>query len=226
MTNKIPTSREFAFIFDLDGVLVDTSKNHFLAWKKLAQKFDFELTEKFNERLQGVSRLDSLDLILEAAHVEIEKHDKLKLATEKNIFYLESIAELNENDLLPGVLDFLKEAKRIEIPIALGSASKNANLILEKTGISPYFAAVVDGNMVTKSKPNPEVFLKAAELLNYDPKRCIVFEDSIKGVDAAVSAKMHVVGIGTRNKLNEADLVFRGFQYFKAYEIINWYTIM
>ncbi len=211
----------YAFIFDLDGVLVDTSKHHYLAWKELAKKFDFDLTESLNEQLKGVSRAESLELILNEVGVNLPAKEKLDLTNKKNEIYLSSLSELNETDLLTGVKEFLLEALGRKIPMAVGSASKNARHILSKVGILSYFSEIVDGNMVTNGKPDPEVFLLAARELNHPANFCVVFEDSIKGIEAGHRAQMKVVGIGLSKQLKEADLVYNGFQNLKVDEIIN-----
>ena len=169
-----------AFIFDLDGVIVDTAKYHFIAWKRIGEKVGFTLTLEQNESLKGVSRVESLDRILNWAKVDLSPEEKTQLLDEKNKDYLAQINNMGQDEILPGVLTLLQYAKEHNIPVALGSASKNATPILEKLGITSYFNAIVDGNHVTQSKPNSEVFLKGAELLQQDPKNCIVFEDAAR----------------------------------------------
>ncbi|MBE8713328.1 beta-phosphoglucomutase [Sphingobacterium hungaricum] len=194
-----------ACIFDLDGVLVDTAKYHFIAWKKLANSLGFSFTEIQNEELKGISRVDSLNKLLGWGNIEKSDTEKLELATLKNDWYIDMIAEMTPEELLPGSKELLSELKENGIKIALGSASKNAPLILEKTGISPYFDAIVDGNSVSKSKPDPEVFLLAAKLVEADPQECIVFEDAQAGVEAGKRAGMKVIGIGKAEDLRQAD---------------------
>ncbi|WP_400262431.1 beta-phosphoglucomutase [Sphingobacterium sp. SG20118] len=183
-------------IFDLDGVLVDTAVFHFQAWKRLAQEFDFDFTEIQNEQLKGVSRIDSLEKILNWAHVVASENQKIAWAALKNRWYLEFVAQMKEDDILPGSIALLHWLKQHGFLIALGSASKNAPLILEKTGMFCFFDALVDGNSVTLSKPHPEVFLQAAGQLKLKPSECLVFEDAQAGVDAAVTAGMKVIGVG------------------------------
>lgn len=216
----------YAFIFNLDGVLVDTSRHHFKAWKQLAEKFDFEFTEVLNQQLNGLCCLEALDLILDAAQIKLSVDEKTNFAQIKNEIYTASLSTLSEADLFPGVLDFLIEGKRIETPMAIVTSSKTAQLILSKTGILSFFSVVIDSHMVSQSKPDPEIYLAASKKLNQAPKYCIVFVNSAKGIEEGISAQMKVVGLGSREKLQEADLVFRGFEYFKAYEIINWFSIM
>lgn len=199
------------FIFDLDGVIVDTAKYHFLAWKKLANSIGVDFSEAQNEQLKGVSRIKSLEMILEWGNKKINEEEFTALMAKKNDDYLSHIAKMDAQEILPDVpkvLDYLTQEKQA---ISLGSASKNARMILEKVHLINQFDAIVDGNDVIKGKPNPEVFLKAAKELNTAAKDCIVFEDSVAGVQAANSANMISIGIGDKEILHEADYVFRGF---------------
>jgi len=202
-----------AFIFDLDGVIVDTAKYHYLAWKKIANELEIEFTHEHNELLKGVSRVRSLDIILELGKIEASQEDKNKWLFEKNENYLSYLVDMDNSEILPGVmpiLDYLKEQKQL---IALGSASKNARPILEKTGILSYFNAIVDGNDVSNAKPDPEVFLIAAKLLGTKPEDSIVFEDSVAGVQAANIGGMTSVGIGEAATLHEAKYLFKDFTF-------------
>jgi beta-phosphoglucomutase len=202
-----------AFIFDLDGVIVDTAKYHFLAWQKLAQELGIEFTPEHNEELKGVSRVRSLDIILALGNIEASQEDKNKWLIQKNEDYLSYLVDMDESEILPGVLpvlEFIKEKKQL---IALGSASKNARPILEKTGILPFFDAIVDGNDVSNAKPDPEVFLRAAQLLNVSNENAIVFEDSVAGIQAANTANMISVGIGDATILHEAKYNFKDFTF-------------
>ncbi|GIJ93634.1 beta-phosphoglucomutase [Capnocytophaga stomatis] len=199
------------YIFDLDGVIVDTAKFHFLAWKKIGEEFGFQLTHELNEQLKGVSRVDSLQKILNWAGVSVSSEKFDELATRKNADYLTYVEKMNENDILPGVKAFLEKAKQENIKIALGSASKNARPILQKLGIISYFDAIVDGNDVTKAKPDPEVFVTAAKKLGLSNSDCVVFEDAEAGIEAAKRAGMKTIGIGSSEVLTEADEVFSGF---------------
>ena len=207
MTNKK------AFIFDLDGVIVDTAKYHFLAWQKLAQELGIEFTPEHNEELKGVSRVRSLDIILELGNVNASQEEKNKWLIQKNEDYLSYLVDIDESEILPGVLPVLHYLKDKNQLIALGSASKNARPILEKTGILPLFDAIVDGNDVSNAKPDPEVFLRAAQLLNANYEDSIVFEDSVAGVQAANIAKMTSVGIGDSTILHEAKYNFKDFTF-------------
>jgi len=191
-------------IFDLDGVLVDTAVFHFQAWKRLAQELGFDFTEIENEQLKGVSRIASLEKILNWAGVDASESEKIEMAERKNRWYLDLIEQMKADEILPGALELLHWLKKNGYQVALGSASKNAPLILEKTGMISFFDVLVDGNSVSLSKPNPEVFLKAARDLKLLPEVCLVFEDAQAGVDAARAAGMSVIGIGSN--LNGTDL--------------------
>ena len=202
-----------AFIFDLDGVIVDTAKYHFLAWQKLAQELGIEFTPEHNEQLKGVSRVRSLDIILELGTITASQEDKNKWLVQKNEEYLSYLVNMDESELLPGVLPVLHYLKDHNQLIALGSASKNARPILEKTGILNLFDAIVDGNDVTNAKPDPEVFLQAAKLLNASNENSIVFEDSVAGIQAANTAGMTSIGIGEEIILNQAKYIFKDFTF-------------
>lgn len=198
-------------IFDLDGVIVDTAKFHFLAWRKLANDMGFDIDLEQNEQLKGVSRVHSLQQILKWGDKTVPEAEFQRLMTVKNEDYLARITDMNEDDLLPGVkkvLDYLTENK---VPFALGSASKNARPILKSLKIHDRFAAIVDGNDVQKAKPDPEVFLIAAKKLGMEPEDCIVFEDSVAGIEAANNAGMISIGIGDKKVLKEADYNFADF---------------
>jgi beta-phosphoglucomutase len=200
-----------AFIFDLDGVIVDTAKFHFIAWQRLAASLDINFTEVENEQLKGVSRVNSLKKILEWGNKEISPEVFQSKMDQKNEEYLELISTLNISDIMPGVHDFLLKLQQRQQPIALGSASKNARPILEKLGIKDLFQVIVDGTNVTKAKPDPEVFLSACNQLGYTAQESIVFEDSVAGVQAANTAGMISIGLGEQDILHEADEVFEHF---------------
>lgn len=210
-----------ACLFDLDGVLVDTAKYHYLAWKKLAEELGIEFTEEHNELLKGVSRMDSLDIILKLGNLTLPEEQKLELAEKKNRVYVDYILVMQENEIFPGVKDFLLELRKQQIGVALGSASKNAMLILERLRITGLFDAIIDGTKVSKAKPNPEVFLKGAEALGADPAACVVFEDAIAGVEAAKNAGMRCVGVGDPQTLNQANLVISGFDGIRPEEMFQ-----
>ena len=202
-----------AFIFDLDGVIVDTARYHFLAWQKIAAELGVEFTPEHNEELKGVSRVRSLDIILKLGNIQVSEENKNKWLTQKNEDYLSYIENMDESEILPGVvniLEFIKEKKQL---IALGSASKNARPILEKVKILHMFDVIVDGNDVTNAKPDPEVFLRAAKLLNATNENSMVFEDSVAGIQAANIANMTSIGIGDEKILYEAKYNFKDFTF-------------
>lgn len=203
--------QKVGFIFDLDGVIVDTAKYHYRAWKKLANDLGFEFTVEQNELFKGVSRKRCLEILLDIGAIEASKEQFETWMVEKNLDYLAYIEAMDASEILPDVPKILGFLKNQNIPIALGSASKNARPILEKVKLLPYFDFIVDGNNVTKAKPDPEVFLIAAQKMNIEPECCIVFEDAVAGIEAANNAKMTSIGIGEANVLSEADFNFRDF---------------
>lgn len=203
--------KQKAFIFDLDGVIVDTARYHFLAWQKIAGRLGIEFTHEHNEQLKGVSRVRSLDIILGLGNIEAAQADKDNWLVEKNEDYLGYIENMNEDEILQGVVPVLQYLKDNNQLVALGSASKNARPILEKVNILHFFDAIVDGNDVTNAKPDPEVFVRAAKLLGADAEGAIVFEDSVAGVQAANIAGMVSVGIGDKAILHEAHHNFNDF---------------
>ncbi|BDD09760.1 beta-phosphoglucomutase [Fulvitalea axinellae] len=195
-----------ACLFDLDGVLVDTAKYHYLAWKRLANDLGFDFTEQDNERLKGVSRMRSLDILLEIGGKSLTDAEKLDVATKKNVWYVDFIEKMPKDEILPGAKEFLEELRQAGVKIALGSASKNAMRILERLEITGYFDAIIDGTKVEKAKPDPEVFLKGAESLGLSAEECVVFEDAEAGVEAAIAGGMKVVGVGDPEILSKADM--------------------
>jgi len=195
-----------SFIFDLDGVIVDTAKYHFLAWKNLANELGFDFTERQNEQLKGVSRVRSLDILLKIGNIELSQEEKDRLLLQKNEEYLTYIEKMTADEILPGIPEVLDFLEKNHLKFALGSASKNAGLILEKVGLLHKFTAIVDGNDVSKAKPDPEVFLIAAKKLKADPKDCIVIEDAVAGIEAAHNAGMFSIGIGDPVHLKAADI--------------------
>ncbi len=199
-----------AIIFDLDGVLVNTAVFHFAAWQRLAETFGFEFSESDNEHLKGISRMDSLDIILTWANVQATPKERLAFAEQKNIWYLEFIEKMTEDQLLPGSIELLNYLRQSGKKIALGSASKNAKMILNKTGINEYFDAIIDGNSVTNSKPDPEVFLLGARQLNILPNKCLVFEDAQAGIQAAINAGMKVIAVDRAQLLTSYDARVEG----------------
>jgi len=202
-----------ACIFDLDGVIVDTAKYHYLAWKRLAkEELEFDFKESDNERLKGVSRMASLDILLELGGLDYDIEHKLKLAGKKNEWYIDYIEKMTPDEILPGVRRFLEELKQNKMKIAIGSASKNTGTILKYIDMENYYDAVVDGTKVSKAKPDPEVFLKAADELNVEPEYCVVFEDAAAGIQAAINGNMYSIGVGSPRILAKADMVIPGFE--------------
>ncbi|MGO4919207.1 beta-phosphoglucomutase [Maribacter spongiicola] len=199
------------FIFDLDGVIVDTAKYHYLAWRKLANELGFEFTKEQNELFKGVSRKRCLEILLDIGNITATQGQFDTWMVEKNVDYLAYIEKMDSSEILPDVTRVLQYLKNKNIPIALGSASKNARPILEKVDLLPYFDSIVDGNSVTKAKPDPEVFLIAANNLGVAANSCVVFEDAVAGIQAANAAKMVSIGIGDAEILNEADYNFKDF---------------
>ncbi len=199
------------FIFDLDGVIVDTAKYHYLAWKNLAEELGFEFTKEQNELFKGVSRKRCLEILLDIGNVKATKEQFDRWMVEKNEDYLTYIEQMDESEILPDVVRVLTFLKERNIPIALGSASKNARPILEKVKLLSYFDVIVDGNNVTKAKPDPEVFLIAAESLGVPPENCVVFEDAVAGIEAANNAEMLSIGIGSAKILSKANFNFDNF---------------
>jgi beta-phosphoglucomutase len=199
------------FIFDLDGVIVDTAKYHYLAWKKLAQELGFDFTKEQNEMFKGVSRKRCLEILLDIGNVKTTQNQFDKWMVEKNIDYLNYIENMDESEILPDVTKILDFLRKYNQNIALGSASKNARPILDKVGLLSYFDAIVDGNNVSRAKPDPEVFLIAAKELKVNPENCLVFEDAVAGIQAANNANMTSIGIGNKKVLHEAKHVFNDF---------------
>jgi len=199
--------KEIAFIFDLDGVIVDTAKYHFLAWRNLANELGFEFTKENNELLKGVSRVRSLEILLGIGNVQLSDSEKQEYLIKKNTEYLSYVNQMTAEEILPGINQLLDFLDQNNIKYALGSASKNAPLILEKVGLYNRFTAIVDGNDVSKAKPDPEVFLIGAKKLHMNPENCIVVEDAIAGVEAANTANMVSIGIGDAELLKEATYI-------------------
>ncbi|MDT2739827.1 beta-phosphoglucomutase [Enterococcus canintestini] len=196
------------FIFDLDGVITDTAKYHFIAWRDLGAEIGVAVDLKFNEQLKGISRMDSLDRILAHGGKENDftMDQKEALAAKKNTHYVELLQSLTPQDLLPGVKEFLDAANAKQIPCAIASASKNAPFILEKLGVIDQFAGIVDPATLHKGKPDPEIFVKAAELLNIKPEEAVGFEDAQAGIDGIKACGMYAVGVLSGEPLHGADL--------------------
>lgn len=209
------------FVFDLDGVIVDTAVHHFQAWKKIMKELGAEIQESDDEQTRGAGRMESLDYLLNKYSIQLTADEKLYWATRKNDIYVEAINAITPGDLLPGALSFLQSSKKLGLLLALGSASKNAKPVIDKLGVKDYFDAILDGNDAKASKPDPEIFINAAAALKLDPDSVVVFEDAFKGVQAALSAGCHVVGIGDSVTLAAAQLVVSGLDQMSPSMIIE-----
>lgn len=213
-----------AFIFDLDGVITDTAEYHYLAWKQLAEELGITIDRKFNEQLKGISRMDSLERILALKpSLQLSQEEKERLATKKNEHYKELIKNISPKDLLPGIKQLLDDIKEREIPIALASASKNAPVVIEQLGVGHYFAHIVDAAKVENGKPDPEIFIKAADFLGVPYEQCIGVEDAPAGVEAINRANMFSVGIGSKESLAHADYVVTDTAQLNFATIIEQY---
>lgn len=208
-------------VFDLDGVIVDTARFHYLAWKELADRLGFEFTPEHNERLKGVSRVRSLEILLEVGGINADEPAFAQMLKEKNTRYQEYISTLKKQDILPGAESYILKLRDKGVRIALGSASRNAPFILGRLGLIELFDGISDGNSVSRAKPDPEVFIKASALIGVPPARCAVFEDSEAGIEAAKSAGMFSVGIGDSGILSRADIVVDGLGTLAAKTIMQ-----
>ena len=211
-----------AIIFDLDGVIVDTAHYHFVAWKRLAGELGISFTEKDNERLKGVSRMRSLEIILEIGNRQMPEEEKERLATRKNAWFVEYIQNVKPNEIFPGVEDLIRNCKAAGLRVALASSSKNARTVLRNLQIENLFEGFVDGTMITHSKPHPEIFLKAAAQLGVEPAECVVFEDAEAGVEAALAAGMKCVGVGSPENVGKADRIVKNTADFNLNELKGW----
>lgn len=206
-------------VFDLDGVIVDTAKYHFIAWQRLAKELGFEFTEEDNEELKGVSRMASLEILLKKGGLSFLEKEKEEMAQRKNEWYVEYITNMSKEEILPGSIRLLKELREKSVMTALATASRNADIILDRLEIRDLFDAIVDGNMVSKAKPDPEVFLKAAGLLSLPPNECVVFEDAAAGIEGAVRAGMKCIGIGDPRILAKAGKIAGGLDKIELSDI-------
>jgi beta-phosphoglucomutase len=207
-----------AAIFDLDGVIVDTAHYHYIAWKRLASEFGITLTPVHNELLKGVSRVRSLEIILSLGNVEVSEAQKVQLAEKKNNWFVEYIESIRPEEIFPGVKELIQQLRKKNLKIGLASSSKNAPRVIELLGIGPEFDTLVDGTMITHTKPDPEIFLLAAHKLGIDPADCVVFEDAEAGVEAALAAGMKCVGVGSPEQLGKASKIVARTGDFK----IEW----
>lgn len=206
-------------IFDLDGVIVSTDDYHYRAWKQISDEEKIYFDKEINERLRGVSRMESLEIILEKSNKEYSEEEKKSFAERKNSLYRKLLEELSPNDILPGVKEILEILKNNNIKVAIGSSSKNTDFILNKIGLSNYFDAIADGNQIKKSKPDPEVFLLAAKKLDINPKECLVVEDADAGVEAALLGNMNVLAVGYASNNKRANLRIKNLKEFKYEDI-------
>lgn len=207
-----------AVIFDLDGVIVTTDDCHYTAWKKMADDEGIYFDRKINERLRGVSRMQSLEIVLEKSDKAYTEQEKLALAAKKNAYYVDLIQKLTPHDVLGGVMKNLETLKEHGIKIAIGSSSKNTPIILNRIGLADYFDAVSDGNNIKNSKPDPEVFIKAAEMLNIAPENCMIVEDADAGIEAGRRAGMKTFALGNAT---DADFYAKSLENVDLAEIIN-----
>lgn len=204
-----------ACIFDLDGVIVDTARYHYKAWKRLCNELGFDLTEEENEALKGISRVESLEILLQKGGVVLSDDEKQRYMDMKNEWYLEFVDNMAGEEVLPGVVPFLFDVKESGRKIVLGSASKNAVKILTRVGLVDFFDEIIDGTKVTKGKPDPETFLLGAQATGVKPNECVVFEDAAAGIEAALAGKMYAIGVGDPEILSKAHMVIPGFQKAK-----------
>src|SRR6478736_5188457 len=193
-----------AVIFDLDGVIVDTAHYHFIAWKRLAKELGIHFTEQENEQLKGVSRMRSLEIILELGNLRLSQEEMERLATKKNQWFVDYINAMKPEEIFPGVKEMIQKIRSHGIKIGLASSSKNADTVLTLLNIKNLFDVIVDGTMIVHTKPDPEIFLLAAEKLNVPPSQCLVFEDAEAGVEAAIAAGMRCIGVGSPQQLSNA----------------------
>ncbi|MCR9228064.1 MAG: beta-phosphoglucomutase [Flavobacteriaceae bacterium] len=207
------------FIFDLDGVITDTAELHFDAWKKLSDEMDWEFDRELNERLRGISRMDSIHVIMDHNGVSLDEPTVVELATKKNDIYVESLDKMTPDDYLPGARELLTHLRSEGFSVALGSASKNAHKVLKQLNAVHFFDVIGDGNSVSKSKPAPDIFLYASKKLGLRPENCIVFEDAEKGIDAAKAGKFHSVGIGPEQRVGHADIRFETMKEATLFEV-------
>ncbi len=209
------------FVFDLDGVVVFTDKYHYLGWKKLADQHGWELDESLGHQLRGVSRIPALEVILDHNGVVLSDDEKHRLGDQKNEYYKALLQQINESDIYPGSIGFIKRVRDRGLSTALASASKNAQAVLEALQLTHLFDAVVTGNDITRSKPDPQVFLLAARRLGIAPEHCIVFEDAYSGIEAAKNAGMHAVGVGPVDRLPNAPLCITDYAEIALDDLIE-----
>lgn len=210
-----------AVIFDLDGVLVDTARFHFMAWKRLAAELGIELTEEMNEKLKGVGRMESLEQILKFGNRALAAEQKEELAQKKNAWFTEFITNMRSDELFEGVRPLFGDIRKAGLKLALASSSKNADAVLRQLNLKTEFDAIVDGTMISNSKPHPEIFLMAASKLKLKPETCIVVEDAEAGIEAAHAAGMKAIGVGSSTRLQKADLIVPHVRQIDLKQVLN-----
>jgi len=207
------------FIFDLDGVITDTAELHYAAWKKLSDDMGWQFDRELNDKLRGISRMDSIKVIMDHNGVSLDDDTVIELATKKNDIYVESLDDMTPEDYLPGARELLTHLRSEGFSVALGSASKNANKVLKQLNATHFFDVIGDGNSVSQSKPAPDIFLYASEKLGLQPENCIVFEDAEKGIDAAKAGNFHNVGIGPEARVGHSDVRFDSMKEATLFEV-------
>lgn len=210
-----------AVIFDLDGVVVYTDAYHYKAWKRLADEEGWSFDESLNDQLRGVSRMASLQILLDHNGLSLPEQKKEELATRKNGYYKALLADIDDSALVDGSLDFIRALRKRGVLIGLGSSSRNAQMVLDRLGITELFDAVVTGHDITRSKPDPQIFLKGAQLLKVDPADCAVFEDAASGVEAAISGGMTAIGFGPSEGLDGAHIRVQSYQDIDPQELAD-----
>ncbi len=210
-----------AFLFDLDGVLTDTSEFHYRAWQRLADEEGLPFNRKDNEALRGVGRRESLDILLKGRYIDEETAQAWM--DRKNRYYVEQVENMTTDDLLPGAVELLKGLRRAGIKVCVASASKNAPLVIDRLMLRPFIDLLVDGSKVTRSKPAPDLFLYAADKLGVHPEECVVVEDARAGIAAAEAAGMRSLGIGPSERVGDADLVLPDLADARGEEILTFF---
>ncbi len=211
-----------AVIFDLDGVLTDTAELHYQSWQRLMDELEIPFNRQENEALRGLSRAESLETILGDRSAEFSPEQKAEFTRRKNDDYMSRVARMTPTDLMPGAGELLRELRRRGVPIAVASSSRNAEAVLDRLAIRPLLDVLVDGNSVAESKPDPRVFLVAAERLGVAPERCVVVEDAASGVEAGLAAGMRVIGLGPAERVGRAHRVEAALADLGADELLNW----
>lgn len=210
-----------AWIFDLDGVIVETAQFHFKGWKKLADSLDIPFDESHNEALKGVSRAESLKIILALDDRTVSDEEFKQLMDQKNEWYQQYISQLTSEDILEGIPAFIKELQSMGVKLVIGSSSKNAQYIMDYVQLTDTFDAIIDGTKVKNTKPDPEIFLKGARAVGVEPSDCIVFEDAESGVEAALAANMLCVGVGSEEILGKSDIVISSFKNLSPQKLLE-----